>query len=272
MPLYGRRARVQIGLPGTTGKEFLCGGPGEFRLTFDVKMSATGDPNTATIELYNVAPSTIALAQNPECEVRVLVGYETPTLVFVGNPIADGVSGPRRGPDRVLHIEAADGGRSYGEARTSISMATATTAQQVFDEIIRQTGLALGVVRVPDYTFQSGYIFQGQASDALAKLASACGATTYTRDGNLVFIEAGGDTGEQAVVFSGSAGNLIGSPTPKADGKIEVKALLAPTIRPGRVFSLESADYNGLYVAEDVGFKGDTHGQDWYVTAIGVAR
>lgn len=271
--LFDRRARLQIGLPGTTGKEFLCGGPGEFRLTFDVKMSATGDPNTGTVELYNVNPATIALAQNPECEVRLLVGYgDVQTLLFVGNPIADGVSAPRRGPDRVLHIEAADGGRAYGEARCSISMATATTAQQVFDEIIRQTGLALGVVRVPSYTFQAGYIFQGQASDALAKLASACGATTYTRDGGLVFIEAGGDTGEQAVVYSGSAGNLIGSPTPKAEGKMEVKALLSPTIRPGKVFSLESLDYSGLYIAEDVGFKGDTHGQDWYVTVIGVAR
>ena len=272
MSLFGRRARLQLGLPGTTGKEFLCGGPGEFRLTFDAKMSATGDPNTATIEVYNLAAATVALAQDPECEVRLLVGYDTPTLVFVGNPIADGVRLDRRGPDRVLHIEAADGGRSYGEARCSISMATPTTAQQVFDEVIRQTGLALGVTRVPSYTFQSGYVFQGQASDALAKLAASCGATTYTRDGALVFIEAGGDTGEQAVVFSGSAGNLIGSPTPKDGGKIEVKALLAPTIRPGKVFSVESEDYNGLYVAEDVSFKGDTHGQDWYVVAVGVAR
>lgn len=272
MSLFGRRARLQLGLPGTTGKEFLCGGPGEFRLTFDVSMSATGDPNTATVEVYNLAPSTIALVQNPACEVRILVGYDAPTLIFVGNPVADGTRLDRRGPDRVLHMELADGGRSYGEARCSISMATPTTAQQVFDEIIRQTGLPLGVVRVPSYTFQAGFCFQGQASDALDKLASACGASTFVRDGARVFIESGGDTGEQAVVFSGTTGNLIGSPVPKSGGKLEVKALIAPTIRPGKVFSVESEDYSGFYIAEDVSFKGDTHGQDWYVVAVGVAR
>ena len=75
-------------------------------------------------------------------------------------------------------------------------------------------------------------------------------------------------------VYNGApaTGNLIGSPVPKSGGKLEVTALLAPTIRPGKVFGVESEDYSGLYTAEDVSFKGDTHGQSWYVVAVGVAR
>ncbi|MFA9271870.1 MAG: hypothetical protein ACEQSX_14160, partial [Baekduiaceae bacterium] len=87
------------------------------------------------------------------------------------------------------------------------------------------------------------------------------------------FVGAGEDTGETAVVFSAAAGNLIGSPTPKDGGKLEVKALLAPSIRPGKMFSVESADYSGRYVADDVEFNGDSGWETpFYVTATGTAR
>jgi hypothetical protein len=179
----------------------------------------------------------------------------------------------RKGPDRVLKLELKDGGAAWQESRVNVSYATSTTAQQVYDAVMAQMGLAAGTVRVPpDIVFPQGIVLNGPARDVLDRLAAAAGSEWFIRDGAVQFIGTGEDTGETAIVFSAKAGNLIGSPTPKDDG-VEIKALLAPSLRPGKPFQLESADYNGLYVAGDVNFRGDSGwSQEFYVTATGTPR
>lgn len=270
--LWDRYASLRLGKPGTTGKEFTG-----LRLVFSVEMSDTNTPNAAKIDLYNAAPDSIALAQDPECEVRLIVGYkDAAQQIFVGNPIAQGVKLVRGKVDTTLHIEAQDGGRAYGEARCTISYATPTTLEQVFNEIVRQTGQVLGTVRLPVFTFPVGYVYSGQATDAFNQLASLSGSSVFVVDGALQFVEAGGATSEQAIVFSADSGNLIGSPSPKDDGCIEVKGLLgnAQALRPGRVFSVQSRDYNGFFTANSVRFSGDvgSSSNEWYVNVVGTAR
>ena len=265
MALFGRQVILQIGPEGGTARSFEG-----FRVTFDVKMSKSSTPNSAVIEAYNLNPTSIALAQDPTSLVRLFVGYDVPRQIFQGNPIANGVRLDRRGPDRVLRLELQDGGRAWQEARVSVSFATSTTLRQVYDAISAQLGLPAGTVRIAeDFTFPQGVTLTGPARDVLDRLAVSTSSDWFIRDGAIQFIGATEDTGEQAVVFSATAGNLIGSPTPKDNG-IEVTALLAPSLRPGKTFSVQSADYNGLYVAGDVSFRGDS-GWDrpFYVTAVG---
>ncbi len=268
MALFGRQVHLQLGTSGSTGKTF-----SGFRVTFDVKMTRSSTPNEAVIELYNPNPATVALAQDPDAVIRLLVGYDTPLQVFTGNPIKNGVRLERRGPDRVLRLEAQDGGRAWGSARISVSFATQTTLRQVYDAIAEQLGLPAGTIRLDeDLVFPQGIALAGPARDVLDRLATSTASEWFIRDGVLQFVGSGEDTGEEAIVFSATGGNLIGSPTPKDDG-IEIKALLAPTLRPGRTFKVESADYNGLYVAQDVAFRGDSGwDQAFYVIASGTPR
>lgn len=266
--MFGRRVVLQIGSAGTVGKSFEG-----MRVSFDVKMSSTGTPNTATFEAYNLNAATVALAQKSDCVVRLLAGYDVPRQLFQGNPTKDGVRLDRKGVDTVLHIEASDGGKAYKESRLNISFTTSTTMRQVFDAVAEQTGLPLGSVKLPEnVTFPHGITLTGPARDVLDRLAATGGSQWYVRDGALQFTAAGDDTGEQAIVFSSDAGNLIGSPSPKDDG-ISIKALLAPTLRPGKVFQVQSKDYNGFYTASDVEFQGDS-GFDtpFYVVATGKPR
>ena len=267
MPLFGRQVVLKVGV-GATAKEF-----SGFRVTFDVKMSTSSTPNSSVIEAYNLNANSVALAQDRAAVVELWVGYDVPRLVFRGNPTKDGVRMDRRGVDRVLHIESQDGGRAFKEARVNVSFTTPTTLQQVTDEIATQMGLPTGAIRIPsDVTFPKGITLTGPARDVLDRLASSHASEWYIRDGALQFLGAGEDTGESAVVFSSKAGNLIGSPSVK-DGGVEIVGLLAPSLRPGKVFRVESKDVNGDFTATDVGFKGDS-GWDrpFYVTASGKPR
>ena len=267
MSLFGRQVIASITSAAGVGKAF----PG-LRTTFDVKMSKSSTPNTGVFEIWNPAPNSIALAQAPGAVVRCAVGYDVPRQIFAGNPIKSGVSLEYRGPDTVLCIEAQDGGTAYQTARVSVSYGTQTSAQQVYDEVFAQMGIPAGTVRIPpEVVFPQGVVLAGPARDVLDKLAIMCGSEWFLRDGAIQFIGVGEDTGETAILFSLDTG-LVGSPKRK-DGTIEVTALLAPTMRPGKLFQVESRDVNGLYVAGDVAFRGDSGwATEFYVVASGTPR
>jgi hypothetical protein len=194
-------------------------------------------------------------------------------LVFQGNPIAGGVKLDKRGPDRVLVVDAQDGGREYSTSHVSTSYATATTSGQVFTALAQALGLPLGTVDavVSDISFPSGIALVGPVRSQLDRVAAMSGARWQIRDGALYVWAEGGTTGEEAVVFSASAGNLIGSPSITDDG-VEVTALLAPSLRPGKPFRVESEDVNGDFVATEVEFRGDSGwATEFYVKAKGRA-
>lgn len=259
-----------MGPPGGEGRQY--GGQG-LRINFDVKMTRTSTPSTCTVEAYNLNPSSVALAQEPDTVIELWVGYSLPRLVFRGNPTRNGVRVETRGPDRVLHIEAQDGARAYESARLNISYATQVTLVEVVDEVARQLGLPRGTIRVDeDFVFVNGVTLVGPARDILDRLALSTASDWMVRDGAMVFIGKDEDTGEQAVVFSSTNGNLLGRPSP-TDRGIEVTGLIEPSMRPGKVFRVESRDYTGEYTATDVNFRGDSgYANDFIVVVRGTPR
>lgn len=241
----------------------------DLRVSFDIKMSASGTPNQGTIQVYNPAPDSISVIQQAGATIELYAGYDVPALLFRGNPTTSGVTLTRPVPDRILKVEAQDGGTAYSQGRVTISTAAPITAEDIVAQALAQTGLPAASIRVPPGYQLPSFTFQGAMRDLFVRLAELTGAQWFLRDGGLCFLEAGTDTGEQAISISSKTGNLIGSPTPK-DGSVEVKALLAPTLRPGMVFYLESLDYNGFYTASDVSFKGDSgFDSSFYMTTTG---
>lgn len=267
--LFGRIVEVQLGTPNATGKSFT-----DLRVTFKIKMTDGSEPNEGKIEIYNLAPATVSTMQEDDAVIRLLVGYEslggTARLLFQGNPITGGVKLERRGVDRVLLVEAQDGGREMSSSHVSTSFAVPTNSQQLFTTLAEETGLPLGNVDavVGDVSFPA-LSLQGQVKDQLDRVAAMSGARWGVRDGVIQVWEEGSSTGEEAVVFSAATGNLIGSPKITDDG-VEIRGLLAPTLRPGKPFRVESEDINGDYVATDVSFSGDGgFSTDFYVDAVG---
>ena len=266
-PLFMRKVLLQIGEPGDVGKQYK-----DLRIAFNVTMTDASSPNEANIDVYGLNADSLAVAQSPTAEVRLLVGYDAPRQIFVGNPVKNGVSIVRQQAEVILRIKAQDGGRAYGTARVALSYSQPTLLSEVVSAVSKQLGLPTDVVQIDDdYEIPGGLTLVGPARNILDDLARSRAADWMIRDGAFVWKPKGQDTGEQAVVFSSRTRNLVGSPSPKEDG-IEVKALIDPNMRPGKLFQVESADYNGLYVARAVTFTGDTHGNDFYVVVHGTPR
>lgn len=267
MSLFGRQVLLEFGLAGERGRRFR-----DLAVTFQVEMTDTSVPHTATIEARNLGPDSIALLQRSGVVLRLLVGYDAPRLIFQGEPVKGGVEERLEGTDRVLKVMAQDGGRAWRETRLSVSYTTGTTLGQAFDEVASQLGLPRGTVQAQrDISFPRGLVLQGPARTVLDALAEASDARWYINDGVLHVVPRTGEITESAVVFSARAGNLIGSPTRK-DNSVEVKGLIAPSLRPGKPFRVESALISGDYVATEVAFVGGNYEDDFYVRVRGRPR
>jgi hypothetical protein len=174
------------------------------------------------------------------------------------------------GPDRILSIDAQDGGRKYIESYLDVSLASQVTGRQVFNRAVEAMGLPTGTIQLDDsIRFPAGFVFSGSPTEVLDRLASMSDADWYIRDGVLQFIRRGSTTGERSLLLSATSGNLIGSPKPTDEG-VEVVGLLDPSMRPGRKFRIESENVNGDYVATNVEFLGDSGWDNsFYVTVKG---
>lgn len=247
MRSFGRQVKIEIGEPGGEGRNWT-----DLRISGRVEKTPAKGPNTAVLEVYNPGPVAVALAQARGVVVRVFAGYDVPRLLFVGSINRHGAQLSRQGPDRILTIEAQDGGRRFQEAHVNTSFAREMTSEQVFGVLAEHLGVPLGAVRVgDDRRFPRGLVLTGPVRSVLDDVAASIGASWSIQDGLLQVLRDDEDTGEPVVVVSANTGNLIGSPK-RTDLGVEVTALLDGRIRPGRRFVVESEQYNGVFRAREV--------------------
>ena len=272
MQLFGRQVVLQIGVAGTVGKSITG-----LRMRFKVDYSRTSDPHTATITVYNLSLASYAMLQQRLAIVRVLAGYTVPLQVFVGNPIKDGLSRERQGPDWVTTIQAQDGGRALGETRVEISFTTSTTMYQVYSVLLAAMGIPQGSVsadvisQLSAVQLTQGFVYSGPAQPLLHRIALSIGADGFVSDGALQIVPRDGALLDPAPIFSTTTRNLIGNPIRRADGKVEITALLDAGMRPGRRFIVQSREINGTFTAEDVTQEGDSGGWEkpFYTHLVG---
>jgi hypothetical protein len=256
--LFHRLVRVEIGPENGTGIRL-----GDLRVGFKVDHKASKTVSTATIRVYNAAPASIALLRTPLAVVRLLVGYDpTSKLIFQGPPVKDGIDLRVENADRILVVDAADGGRAYVETFLQVSMTTPTTFGQVLGTVLAQTRWARGFIdpAIEAVQLPHGIVLVGRPAEVMDRLAAAAkpaGADWFIRDNALYVVPRGQSTPEVAPLLSSTQGNLIGSPTSTKDG-IKVRALIDATMRPGRAFVVQSLGVSGTYICQDVTFTGDS--------------
>jgi hypothetical protein len=161
----------------------------------------------------------------------------------------------------------------------------------VFDRIVDTLCLPRGPIAFGrEVQYSQGFTFYGRAVDALNAVCGAARGRWWVRDGlvfvtPIVMVEGVNPNGvrtltpqdsptpESAVVFGVAEGNLIGAPTRRDGGEVEVTALLTPEMRPGRPFVVRGSERSdGVYVASEVEHNGDVFGQEFYTTCRGVPR
>lgn len=265
MAIFNRQVILSIGQAGANGLAFA-----DLRVNFRVKMSRSGSPNTATIRIWNINPVSATVLDGPLPTVSLAVGYGDPLVppdtpsgvprtIFTGDVIKDGITITREGPDRIMTIEAKDGGTPYQTGRVALTFATSVTMSTVIASIASQLQLPVGAITVvPDVVMTQGAVFSGAARDILDRFANSVNADWFINDGVFFFIPKGTPTALPAPVFSSFGGNLIGTPVKKDRGAIEVVALIDASMRPGGNFVIASESINGTYIASDVMFIGDS--------------
>lgn len=262
---FGRNVIFQVGVDAQDGRSI-----DGLQVDFDIAHTRSGVPSKAVINVWNLSEATLGLLRTPDATVRVLasVSPQPPLAIFTGSVIE---AIPRRqGAVRVTRIEAEDGGKTIREVRVAVNISTPTTAQEVLAEVLKQMGIPQGTVRTDLTTeFSAGFSYQGPARDVLRMLADSTASDWTVRDGALLFIPRNGATSEAALLFSSRTRNLIGEPATTQDGGVELTALLAPQMRPGQRFQLESRALNGTYVADRVDFQGGTHIAPFLVKVTG---
>lgn len=260
MPRFIRQVIVQVGKPGRRGLSVEG-----LRVSFDVERSLSSDPNKATIAVYNPAPATVKAFQEPGAVVRLLAGYDEPALVFVGD--VDRAHRRDQGVDRVLVVEAQDGGRRFRESVISQTFPPGATLRDIVDAVAETLSIPRGTVRgVPRVTYAEGLTVTGRSADVLSALLRQGGIKWSVQDGELTILAPGESTPETVPLLSPETG-LVGSPEAGED-TLDLTALLTPEIRPGRRFRLVSRDYDGIYRAERVQHIGDSGWESTFHTRI----
>ena len=277
MAIFGRKVVLSLGQAGVAGLALA-----DLRVGFSVKMNKGPNPHTATIQVYNANPLTLAtLEAGPLPTVQLKVGYADPLIpgggitiprsIFLGEVVKGGLTITREGPDRIATIEAQDTPGAYQLGRVALTYPTAVSMSAVVAAVAAQLALPIGsIVVAPDVVLSQGGNFVGDARRILDRIAASVGGRWWISDGVFFFAPAGVPVPGVAPLFSSVTGNLIGIPAKKDRGKIQVTGLLDASVRPGVAFAVQSNSVNGTYIATDVEFLGDSgFDQAFYVRVVG---
>lgn len=266
MSQFIRRVQLQIQRPGAANARALEG----LRITSTARRSVTPTPDRATITVYGAAPASLDDLGQSGALVRVLAGYKDGAfgVVLSGSIIPGTLDIIRQSGEVVATMEVADG-------RTEIRAATVsrawdqTTASDVLAWAIQTAGLAAGsIVLGQEVAYTRGFVAMGTVADVLRQIGADTGTTIAVQDGVVAAYPAGDARRPSSLLFSPSSG-LIGAPRRVEDGHVEVVALLAPTLRPGDGYRVESSQVSGDFIALDVTTEIDSQEGPFYSKIVG---
>jgi hypothetical protein len=269
--LFGRRVAVTVGIGG--GQALRVTG---LDVAFRVSKTLAREPNTAEVQLWNLAPSTRQRFEAVKRQrIRIEAGYGDGLGVIFEGDLRKGAS-HRDGPAVVTTLEAADGERAYRGARVNRSFGPDTSLRSVIESVARSLGLGLGNLdEVSDADFEGlgqsyaeGTVVSGPARDELDGLLRSAGIEWLIQDGVLQLLVRDRALRATAVRLTPGTG-LVESPSLDSENVLRARALLQPGIYPGRKVVVESEFITGTYRVQRAEYLGDTRGGDWIVEIEG---
>lgn len=298
---YLRAATVTVGpATGGSGRSFVSAPqPPQLsrRISFDIEKDLSPEPNSATIQLYNLSPDSREFLEAPDQVITVEAGYgSSPQLrLFQGD--VERVEHVHQPPDWITTIEAEDGSRRWRDARVNVSRPPGVTVQSVLNDLGSALELPVEIhldseaAVLAARQFVSGWAFSGPARHALRQLADVLGQTVSIQGGVLLITPDEGVSGVAPLVNPGTG--LIGAPQRakievsnrrrrgrggggaggrrERDG-VKVRVLLNTLLDPGSRFRLESARIEGTFCVQRVRYQGDSGwSQEWWSDAEAIA-
>lgn len=284
--------------------------PGQeaLRAKFDISNTMIPTPNVAVIRVYNPAPSTVTKVLNEFSRVTLAAGYVNGKFgtIFDGW-ITQFRFGGETPVDKFLELTAQDGDLAINQATINRVLLPGFNSPQSITEAIIQSMGTKGLSAQSDLN-NLGYVgssrpvvLYGAAADHAYVTQRTTDTVWSVQQGKLVVVPAVGANVANETIVANALTGLIGFPTLTNDG-LEFRTLLNPFAKIGGFVRINNAEINqtlagvggntstftsvltaegGLnyyastsddntYLTANVGYKGDTRGQDWYTDYIGI--
>lgn len=283
MVQYNRDYSLYIGYgPGAEG--ILVKG---LHIEFDIEKVINNQQklNEAQIKVYNLSRTQTTALQEHEVSVRLLVGYKNTSLVelCLGNAVK--VQTEKSGSDWVTTITV---GEAYSLVNNRLPINTipgGKTVADVIKQIASDGGLTIGGIYgdKANTTLAWGYPIEGTVRQQLSELTAAY-SLEYFINGNVLTVrDSGGyvkQNKSQAVILNEDTG-LLDVPyfeswnegkkkkTKKEYRGVVVKALLNPTVIPGKLINIqrpteqEGEIKNGYYLVRQAKYSGGYDSSEW---------
>jgi len=286
MPRFRRDYRLLVGRAGQTGVQI---GP-PIRMTFDIEKTAGEEPNPYKIQVFNLAPDTIAGMAHKDSRALLYAGYadEDGPILMCAGAIVNAYT-YQDGPDLTTELEVRDGYFEIRDTAVSLGYGPGVSAKTIIKAIAGQMGLSLIMADdTPDRTWANGFSHYGPARAAMHKVTQGTGLEWSIQNQTLQVVTKRGTTPRQAIVLAADSG-LVGWPERQREGAREkakvtdettgqranlvsaeqardgwrVRSLLLPQVNPGDLVKLESRTVTGFFRADTVKHQGDSEGGDW---------
>lgn len=281
----------------------------QLRIVFNVQVADSQSPNNAAIRVYNLSGDTVKkITGKTPVEYRRVVlsaGYENAAFgVIFDGTIKQFRKGREDAKTSYLDILAADNDVGYNFGLCNRTLAAGATPEQVCDVAAQAMGVTKGNLsglHTGGLVYLRPKVLYGMGREVLASVVRTQGASWSVVNGQLQILPLDSYLPGEAVDLNAQTG-LVGIPEQTDEG-IKVTALLNPKIVIGGRIRLNNDDINqimaqsqfklplgqfafnsyagmnfpaaidadGFYrvlVAEHVG---DTRGNPWYTTIIGLS-
>lgn len=276
-----RKAELKVGDDAGDGLDLSA-----LRITFDVVKKDNATPNTAMINVYNVARETFNKIAKEFSRVTLSAGYKDNYSLIFNGTIKQVVFYKENATDSVMVISAGDGDVAYNFAVTNATLAAGATQKDVADLALKdyaKNGVENGFIAEKSTpALPRGKVMFGASKDYLQNAAKNADLNFSVQDGKAQFVENKGTLPDDAIVLSSKSG-LVGVPAQTQDG-ISAVCLLNPRLKIGGVVQIDESDVQSMVLNPDavaetppaslandgfyrilaVQFTGDTHGNDWF--------
>ncbi len=255
----------------------------DLRCVFNVKKTLKREPNTAQVEVYNLAGPSRSLLEGASSKLvmRLEAGYKDTgtSQLFLGEVRKAWTRWD--GPTCVTTIATGDSEKEMQESRINMSVGPGVSADIALTAIVRALKVSPGNLPQAVATlrangvanmFGAGTAISGPAADELTEICRSAGLEWSIQDGALQILDVNASLTDKAVELSSDSG-LVGSPaidfqasSKAAAGGLVVRAtsFIIPELGPGRKVSFNSKSVKGGFRIEEIEYEGDTHGGPWY--------
>ena len=260
--MFGRVVEVSIGESGEEAKLIK-----DLTINFSIQKTSTSkDPNTASINIWNLNENSRAFLNTPNLTISVKAGYidEEPNIIYIGDVSSS--SSQKEKTDRITTIVSRDGDKNLIESVSSVSYKDNISIKDILKDAVKKLGLGLKSNLdsiLGSSKTKNNFSFTGLTKDLIEKIALRTGLIWSVQNNEVKFYKENSSDGK--IVLLRPDTGLLKAPVRinVKIGKTEypgwrIESLLLPSIEPGNEIVIDSKEIkNTAFTVSKVEHVGD---------------